>query len=209
MPVGKFNLESITTMKLRKGYSKYGAEHGRPSRMPLIDGQPLTMKVWEMELDEGGYDQGGAYWGIRSGGNKIFFAESLERVHLVEYYRPDTGTVEMTCDAKSFDEAWAKIKKQLPGAELCQVKWVGRCNKQLLRRLYLKGYIELTSHKPASAWGRSWPYVMPRRAKAGVEFAIGSGGYKHVFRVRQVSDVGLGTFILEERVYDQPKKIKA
>lgn len=178
---------------------------GRPSFMPLIDGQPLTMKVWEMVIDDGGYDQGGAYWGLRKPGEKIFFAESLESVLLTQYCRPDRGTVEMTCDAKSFDEAWAKIKVSLPGATLCPVKWVGRCDKKLLLRLQLQGYIALTKHKPASSWGRNWPYIMPRRAETGVEFSVGYGGYKHIFRVSQVSDIAEGTFILEERVYNQPR----
>jgi hypothetical protein len=205
MPVGKFNVES-NAMKLRKGYSNYGAVYGRPSFKPLIGDQPLTMKVWEMVIDDGGYDQGGAYWGLRRPGEKIFLAESLESVPLNEYCWPDKGAVEMTCDAKSFDEAWTKIKGQLPGAELCPVKWVGRCDKTLLMRLQREGYIGLTSHYPASAWGRNWPYVMPRRAEAGVEFAISSGGYKHTFRVHQLSDIGEGTFVLEEKVYYQQRQ---
>jgi hypothetical protein len=209
MPVGEFNLERNTKMKLRKGYSNRGADHGRPTFKPKDPYEYLTVKVWEMVLDDGGYDQGGAYWGLRKPGEKIFFAESLESVPLAPYCRPDHGTVEMTCDAKSFDEAWAKIRSTLLGARLCPVKWVSRCNKTLLRRLHREGYIATTGHYPASAWGRNWPYVLPQCAEADDEFTFGYGGYAHEFRVRQVSDVAEGTFILEERVYDQPKKIKA
>jgi hypothetical protein len=203
MPVGKFNLES-NAMKLRKGCSNRGADMGRPSFMPLIDGQPLTMKVWEMVIDDGGYDQGGAYWGLRLRGEKIFFAESLESVHLARYCRPDKGTVEMTCDALNWHDAWDKIKKRLPGAKLCPVKWVSRCDKALLRRLYYAGFITPGS-KSVSEWGRAWPYVRPLAVDADQAFASRYGGYKHIFRIRKVSDIAEGAFILEEKIYNQPR----
>lgn len=49
--------------------SKYGAPMGRASDTLDPDG---ILKAEEVELDEGGYDAGGAYWGFRPAGQSLF-----------------------------------------------------------------------------------------------------------------------------------------
>lgn len=49
--------------------SKYGASMGRMSNNLDPDG---TFKAETVELDEGGYDNGGAYWGLRPGSVQLF-----------------------------------------------------------------------------------------------------------------------------------------
>jgi hypothetical protein len=45
-----------------KGYNKYGADMGRRSEKPTIFGAG-RVRLQKVELDRGGYDNGGAYWG--------------------------------------------------------------------------------------------------------------------------------------------------
>jgi len=49
--------------------AKYGAPHGRMSANLDHDG---PWKADKVELDEGGYDKGGCYWGLRSEDKSIF-----------------------------------------------------------------------------------------------------------------------------------------
>jgi hypothetical protein len=49
--------------------AKYGAPMGRGSDMLDPDG---PWKAEEVELDEGGYDAGGAYWGLRPSGESLY-----------------------------------------------------------------------------------------------------------------------------------------
>jgi len=49
--------------------AKFGAPMGRPSRPLDHDGK---WKAKTVPLDEGGYDKGGAYWGLRMGREKLF-----------------------------------------------------------------------------------------------------------------------------------------
>ncbi len=44
--------------KFSKAYSQYGASMGRPSE--ALEGK---VKLFQVRLDSGGYDNGGAYWG--------------------------------------------------------------------------------------------------------------------------------------------------
>lgn len=52
-----------------EAHSKYGAPMGRPSNTLDHDGEWLAQPV---PLDEGGYDLGGAYWGLRLSPVQIF-----------------------------------------------------------------------------------------------------------------------------------------
>lgn len=109
---------------------------GRPTFLPAFpETTPLTLQVWAMELDEGGYDAGGAYWGRRPEGVRIYWAESLESVALEASCMPDQGTVEMSCDAKSFKEAWQKFVKRCPLAVLCPSHWEQCTGRELLKAL--------------------------------------------------------------------------
>lgn len=51
---------------------RYGAPMGRPSERLDTDGKWQAQKV---ELDEGGYDPGGAYWGLRPRGEALFVVQ--------------------------------------------------------------------------------------------------------------------------------------
>lgn len=43
--------------------ARYGAPMGRASA-PDLDATPRTVRLFRVNLDSGGYDDGGAYWGI-------------------------------------------------------------------------------------------------------------------------------------------------
>jgi hypothetical protein len=189
-------------LKLRKACSARGAEMGRPSFLPQAPETPLRLKVWEMILDEGGYDQGGAYWGIRSPGWKIFWAESVEETDLGRWDRPPVGTVEMTCDAESMAEAWLKFVKRCPGATLCPVKWVPRCERRLLESIGKAGWIKAAPK--GKQFGRSWPFVVPGfRYREGRAFPLKGKGYIRVFRLVPASDKSGDLFVVQEKIYDE------
>ena len=50
-------------MKLSKACSKYGASMGRSSHISEKH-YPVKFHLRQVPLDSGGYDNGGAYWGI-------------------------------------------------------------------------------------------------------------------------------------------------
>jgi hypothetical protein len=51
------------SMYLSKACSKYGADMGRPNNHSTPDAT-LKFRLERIRLDSGGYDRGGAYWGI-------------------------------------------------------------------------------------------------------------------------------------------------
>lgn len=61
------------------GCSKYGAQMGRHSRgyFNLYE----KVRLYHVPLDSGGYDKGGAYWGI---GQSLYCAEAEDAVY---YFR--------------------------------------------------------------------------------------------------------------------------
>lgn len=64
-------------LKLSKVGGPYGAPMGRPS-YDLLPGdtnrrKPLLFRLYRVRLDAGGYDSGGAYWGI---GAPLYCAEA-------------------------------------------------------------------------------------------------------------------------------------
>lgn len=54
-----------------KGCSKYGADMGRSGSAPLVG----RVSLRRVRLDSGGYDKGGAYWGI---GETLYYASGSE-----------------------------------------------------------------------------------------------------------------------------------
>lgn len=80
--------------------SKYGAPMGRASREPNEVTFPITLR--EIGLDSGGYDVGGAYWGI---GEPLFHAGDAE------------GDLNTFFRAKSREAAKAHVQTIYPGAE--------------------------------------------------------------------------------------------
>lgn len=58
--------------------SQYGAPMGR-HRYGILANQPDDVKairLFKVRLDSGGYDEGGAYWGLATGGNTLWCAEA-------------------------------------------------------------------------------------------------------------------------------------
>lgn len=70
--------------KLSKGYSERGAYMGRRETAGDPDAA-LIFRVYRMSIDSGGYDNGGAYWGL---GKPLYraFASSDELVIAAEFY---------------------------------------------------------------------------------------------------------------------------
>jgi len=69
-----------------KGYSSWGAQMGRSRGSRLPDDTTSKLIVRRVRLDSGGYDEGGAYWGI---GAKLWMVECVEGEHegLLDYVR--------------------------------------------------------------------------------------------------------------------------
>lgn len=51
-------------MNLPKAYSKYGADMGRREQHADNKAEPIKLRLARVPLDAGGYDSGGAYWGV-------------------------------------------------------------------------------------------------------------------------------------------------
>jgi hypothetical protein len=102
--------------KLRWACSSRGADHGRPAFLPSDRSMKVKLRLARLRLDQGGYDKGGAYWGGRKPGWHIYWAESLEEFELAPLARPNFGTVEMTVDAVSREDAKRRIRHLLPNA---------------------------------------------------------------------------------------------
>lgn len=63
--------------KMTKGYSRWGAYMGRPNSIDKkLQDVPLLFHVYELKIDSGGYDAGGAYWGQRPNGIHLYRALS-------------------------------------------------------------------------------------------------------------------------------------
>ena len=64
------------TAQLSHACSNRGADMGRPSFMA---DNPFAVKfhLHTVPLDSGGYDSGGAYWGFRRAGERLYRAVSL------------------------------------------------------------------------------------------------------------------------------------
>lgn len=85
--------------------SRYGAPMGRPSRLggegPWRE-RPILLHLNRVRLNAGGYDPGGAYWGL---GKPIYEAWD------------DGGKAFITTRASRRDEAKADIRESLPLAK--------------------------------------------------------------------------------------------
>jgi hypothetical protein len=63
-----------------KGYSMYGAQMGRRDRDTIFPGDKV--RLYKVNLDSGGYDKGGAYWGH---GTPLYCAENEDGA--IMYFR--------------------------------------------------------------------------------------------------------------------------
>lgn len=69
-----------------KGYTQYGAQMGRSRGRKIPADTTSKLIVRRVRLDSGGYDEGGAYWGI---GQKLWMVEAIEGADegLLDYVR--------------------------------------------------------------------------------------------------------------------------
>jgi hypothetical protein len=68
---------------------KFGAPMGRMSRPLDHDG---TWRAQALDLDEGGYDEGGAYWGLRRSGESLFAVQDgMGNIAFVDASGPETA----------------------------------------------------------------------------------------------------------------------
>jgi hypothetical protein len=72
--------------------AKYGAPMGRMSRALDHDG---TWRAEPIALDEGGYDDGGAYWGLRRCGESIYSVQDgMGNIAFVDAQGPDSALLQ-------------------------------------------------------------------------------------------------------------------
>jgi len=88
-------------LNLENACSKYGAQMGRPDRMPEDKAAPVKLQLQKLRLVDGDYDRGGAYWGYTKG-TSIYcaFAEN----------------VQMFTRSANREEAKQNIRAKLPAA---------------------------------------------------------------------------------------------
>src|SRR5690606_19725422 len=94
-------------MKLSNVSSMYGAPMGRRSFRP--EGEPEgKIRIHYVTIDSGGYDNGGAYWGIRQMGQRLYrvLGETL-----------DGEPIEMFRDAKCRAEVKEYVLDHYPTAK--------------------------------------------------------------------------------------------
>ncbi len=104
-----------------KADCRYGAPMGRPFLVPEDPGERLRIFVAEAPLDEGGYDAGGAYWGLRRNGANLYWFESQrDDVELAVRFFPGDryGRVSGMLEAGSREEAERQLKVKIPGAKI-------------------------------------------------------------------------------------------
>ena len=84
--------------------------------LPLDKMVKVKLRLVRLDINQGGYDKGGAYWGHRRPGFSLYWAESKEEFDLAPYARPTFGTLEIPVDATSREDAKRKIRDLLPNA---------------------------------------------------------------------------------------------
>lgn len=92
--------------------AKYGAPMGRQSFGNIPDAPECSLKVFRVTLDTGGYDDGGAYWGLPQ--DNLYCIESI---NLNDYYR-----------------TFVRARDRVEAAALAEVR-----SKQLRKKLKLEG----------------------------------------------------------------------
>ena len=100
-----------------KATSKYGAQMGRAQ---LYTDERVDMVVGQVPIDEGGYDPGGAYWGKRPPGLKLFMAESVRPVRIENEFWPEDepAIARVFADASRIGRAAKWLGKKCPNARL-------------------------------------------------------------------------------------------
>ena len=91
------------TMKLPKAFSSRGADMGRAAKPGPAD-LPYKFHLQRLRIDAGGYDQGGAYWGL---GAPLFWVCD-DATH--------SAPVEMFLRAPDREAVKSKIRESYPAA---------------------------------------------------------------------------------------------
>lgn len=109
--------------RLRYVNSSYGAPMGRRNLYPLHN-TPMRLRLSHLPLDSGGYDSGGAYWGLRrpvlrrAMCTPIGYAHPVERIFQqtprIYYCFDNVGTVEMFIEAFDREHAKQQILEDYP-----------------------------------------------------------------------------------------------
>lgn len=90
-----------------------GAPMGRTEHH-ITNAGPVTLRLVKLPLDSGGYDSGGAYWGLRSQGISLYHfwwqSPTHNRADIISGY----------IDAISRDQAKALIRETYPEARFGQ-----------------------------------------------------------------------------------------
>lgn len=83
----------MTTIRLGNVHSSYGAPMGRRDSASLETCVPRFVRLQRVRLDAGGYDSGGAYWGLRRPGESLFVADDGDgnRQFVSAYGRPQAA----------------------------------------------------------------------------------------------------------------------
>jgi hypothetical protein len=81
-----------------------GAIMGRPSRLPENPNEPIKLQMIKLRIDSGGYDQGGAYWGL---GEPVYWAG--------QGLGPD-APIQIFVRGKTREDAKTKVRNLVPGA---------------------------------------------------------------------------------------------
>lgn len=68
----------IMSKQFKDVITKYGAPMGRPEMGYLDTETPKSIQLFKVRLDSGGYDDGGAYWGLNYGSEYLFCARDSE-----------------------------------------------------------------------------------------------------------------------------------
>lgn len=116
-------MHTVNHMQLSNVFSKYGAPMGRVDKRPQ-SGEVVKLHLQHMPLDSGGYDSGGAYWGLRFPQQRTVICTPIGSTKAVErtfsqtpkiyrYYNKD-GTIEGFIDAFDREDAKAQILEDYP-----------------------------------------------------------------------------------------------
>jgi hypothetical protein len=84
---------------------------GRPSRRPLYPKTPTAFYLRRVYLNSGGYDSGGAYWGV---GRPLYRAESVDEMEMTY---GDPQQAEMYVRANDRNEAKGYVTCVYPNAK--------------------------------------------------------------------------------------------
>lgn len=70
--------------------SKYGAPMGRRECRHFDESKPRSISCFRVRLDNGGYDDGGAYWGHGTGTERNLYCLRQDDTDYIEFYRAGT-----------------------------------------------------------------------------------------------------------------------